>query len=133
MRLHRVEGVAAGPLAQVGVEGDVAAEERLDGGAEIPDDRARAHDNAAHDAEIAHDALARQLESGGDEQDIDSHGEDLLCGRPDCTDRANDELTGGRALPFPRRLCISPHSCAPAATADENGHAQPSSEARTTY
>src|SRR5882724_7198846 len=52
-----------------------------------------------------------------------------VAGWPDCAALANDALTGGRALPFPRRLCISPHSCAPTATADENGHAQPSHEA----
>src|SRR5207302_8426581 len=59
----RVRGEESGgrpprALGELGVDGDIAAEQRLDAGAAIADDAARSHRDAAHEAEIAHDPMA---------------------------------------------------------------------------
>src|SRR5262249_50636870 len=64
---HQLVGVGPRPLAQRRIERDVAAEERLDCSAEIAHDAARAHDDAAHDAEIADDPVAGEVIGGGNE------------------------------------------------------------------
>src|SRR6185295_16651601 len=61
---HHLEGLAAGLLAQLGEERDVAAGERLQGAADGAEDRARADRDAAHDTEVADDPMARELEGG---------------------------------------------------------------------
>jgi hypothetical protein len=55
---HQAKGVFARSLAQLGVERDVAAGQRLQRRADIADNAARADDDAAHDTEIADDVLA---------------------------------------------------------------------------
>src|SRR5215472_11813234 len=61
---HEVEGVFAGFLAKVGQQGDVAADERLQAGADGAEDRARAHDDPPHHAQAAHDLVAIQFKLG---------------------------------------------------------------------
>ena len=57
--LHQqVIGLLARRLGQIGIDGDVAAEERLERAADVADDAARAHGDAAHHAEMPHDAVA---------------------------------------------------------------------------
>ena len=63
---HLAKGLVAGLLAQFGVNGDVAAEQALDARADVADDGAGAHDDAAHQSEIADDAVAIESESRGD-------------------------------------------------------------------
>src|SRR5580765_555646 len=63
---HEVEGLLARPFAELRVERDLAAEERLDRGAERGEDIARAHRDAADDAAIGCDAVPLELETGGD-------------------------------------------------------------------
>src|SRR5580658_1997841 len=59
---HVAKGVVARPFAQFGVDGDVAAEQTLDAGADVSDNRARADNNAADDAEILQHAIAGNFE-----------------------------------------------------------------------
>jgi hypothetical protein len=61
---HLVVGFATGLLAEVRINRDVAAEERLDGGSEITDGRARADDNAPDQTERAGDLVTGQIERG---------------------------------------------------------------------
>jgi len=72
VRKHELESVAAGSLAQAGVEGDVTAENRLDARREVPYDGARAHDDAAHDTQILGDAVAVDGKRGGGEGVLDA-------------------------------------------------------------
>ncbi len=69
---HVAVGFLAGLFAQFGIDGDVATEDRLDTAEEVADDRARAHGDAAHHTEVAHDAVPRQLEGGGDQRIIEA-------------------------------------------------------------
>ena len=64
---HLVVGVHAGAFAEVGEDGDVAAENGLDGGSEIADDGAGADDDAADEAKSGSDLVTGQVEAGGDE------------------------------------------------------------------
>src|ERR1051326_1472863 len=57
-------------FAQLRVERDVAADERLQSGADVADDAARPHDDAAHDPEIPDDAISRQLVSRRDHRRV---------------------------------------------------------------
>src|SRR5204862_3635740 len=59
---QQVIGRLARLLAELGVDRDVAAEQRLQPAEHVADDRARAHADPAHDADVAHDLVARQLE-----------------------------------------------------------------------
>src|SRR5438270_5837035 len=68
---HEVEGVLARALTEARVERDVAAEQRLQPRADTADNRARAHDDATNDAEVPCNAIARELESGGDEGGVE--------------------------------------------------------------
>src|SRR5262249_37935914 len=71
---HQLIGLLARLLGEVGVDGDVAAEDRLEARADVAEHAARAHRDAAHEAEIAHDPLADDVVGGGDD-----HG-NLRCG-----------------------------------------------------
>src|SRR5581483_5760167 len=71
---HEVERFLAGPLAEPRVERDVAAEERLDGRAQVDDEVAGADRDAPHDAAVAHDAVPLELETGGDPLRVHGHG-----------------------------------------------------------
>jgi hypothetical protein len=62
MLQHQVKGFGARLLAQVGEQRDVAADQRLQPGADGAEDGARAHYNAAHHSERAGHAEAIQLE-----------------------------------------------------------------------
>src|SRR5918999_6401511 len=55
---HQVERLLAGPLGEFGVDRDVAAEQRLDARADVADDAARTHGQAAHHAEVTDDPVA---------------------------------------------------------------------------
>ncbi|KAG1253499.1 hypothetical protein G6F68_011308 [Rhizopus microsporus] len=52
--------------------GDVAAEQGLDAAQEVADDRARAHGDATHHAEVARHTVAGQLEGGGDQRIVET-------------------------------------------------------------
>src|SRR5262249_36944337 len=56
---HQVESVIARLVAEIAEERDVAADQRLQAGADGAHDRTRAHHDSPHDAEIAFDAVAR--------------------------------------------------------------------------
>ena len=55
---HEAIGFGSRLLAHIGVDGDVSTEQALDAAEEIAHDRARAHRDAAYDAEIPRDAEA---------------------------------------------------------------------------
>src|SRR4029453_5728595 len=74
---HQVEGLLPRPLAQLGVQRDVAPEEGLDGRAQVHDQVAGAHGDAAHHPAIAHDALALEPEAGRHPLRMDRHGRSL--------------------------------------------------------
>src|SRR5262249_39968883 len=63
---HDFKSLAARLLTKLREESDVAADQCLQASADCAEDRARTHGDAAHDAEIAHDAEARQFERGRD-------------------------------------------------------------------
>src|SRR5262249_28853847 len=63
---HDVEGFLASVLAELGVNGNVAADERLQAGADVADDAAGADGDAAHDSQVAGDTTAFEAERGGD-------------------------------------------------------------------
>ena len=71
---HEDEGVVAGLFAELGVEGDVAADEGLEAGADGSEDGTRAHDDAADDADVAGDAVAGEFEGGGDHGLVEGDG-----------------------------------------------------------
>ena len=57
---HVPKGIVAGVFAHFGVNGDVAAEQALDIGADVADDRPGADDDAAHHAKVLDHAIARE-------------------------------------------------------------------------
>src|SRR5262249_36618723 len=73
MLAHEVEGFLSRVLTELRVERDVAPEERLDPRAEVDDEIARAHRDAAHDAEVVRDAVTVEGESRGDPLGLDRH------------------------------------------------------------
>ena len=62
---HEVERILAGPLAEVGEERDVPADEGLERPANGPEDVAGPHDDPAHDAFGLDNQIAVERESGG--------------------------------------------------------------------
>src|SRR5882724_517358 len=64
---HHGEGVLAGLFAELGEDGDVAADEGLETGADGAEQVAGADDDAADDADVANDAVAGDFEGSGDE------------------------------------------------------------------
>jgi len=64
VRKHQVESLAAGLLAELRQDRDVAADDGLQAGAERSQHRARAHDDASNHAERPHDAVAVERERG---------------------------------------------------------------------
>src|SRR5205085_1450870 len=64
---HQIVGFLAGPLGKLGVDRDVAAEQRLNPGADVADDAARAHRQSAHHAEVLGHAIPRNIVGGGDD------------------------------------------------------------------
>src|SRR5882757_9817954 len=71
---HHGEGVLAGFFAELGEDGDVAADEGLEAGAYCAEEVSRAHDDAADDADVAYDAVAWDFEGSGDEAWVERHG-----------------------------------------------------------
>jgi hypothetical protein len=71
---HHGEGVLAGLFAELGEDGDVAADEGLETGSYGAEEVAGADDDAADDAEIADDAVAGDFEGGGDEAWVEGRG-----------------------------------------------------------
>ena len=65
MLQHQFKGVFASLLAQIGQQGYVTADNRLQSGANGADDGSRAHDDSAHQSQIAHNCIAVERESGG--------------------------------------------------------------------
>jgi len=64
---HDLECVAPCLLAQIRIEGDIAAEEDLETSSDISDQRSRANDDAPNDAEIFCDLVSVKLEICCDE------------------------------------------------------------------
>ena len=64
---EQLEGLAAGVLAELRPERDVAADQALQARADGPDDASGAYGDAPDDPEAADDAVARKLECRGDE------------------------------------------------------------------
>jgi hypothetical protein len=62
---HHGEGVLAGLLAELGEDGDVAADQGLEAGSDGAEEIARADDDAPDDAEVVDDAVAGEFEGGG--------------------------------------------------------------------
>src|SRR4029077_5825764 len=62
---HKFERILAGFLAEVGENGDVAADNGLQRGAQIPDDAARPDDNSPDNSIVSDDAIPRQLDRRG--------------------------------------------------------------------
>src|ERR1700679_4273950 len=62
---HHGVGVLAGLLAELGEDGDVTAGEGLQASADGGEDVAGTNDDAAHDANVANDAVAGKLKGGG--------------------------------------------------------------------
>jgi hypothetical protein len=59
-------------FAELGVESDIPAENRLKACADIAYDRARADDEPARDAEVLGDLITRKLEARRDHRMVDS-------------------------------------------------------------
>ena len=68
---HHGVGVLAGLFAELGEDGDVAADEGLQAGADGGEDVAGADDDAADDADVADDAVAGDFEGSGDEGGVE--------------------------------------------------------------
>src|SRR5436305_1999909 len=64
---HQIVGLLARPLGKLGVDRDVAAEQRLNSGADVADDAARAHRQSAHHAEVLGHAIPRNIVGRGDD------------------------------------------------------------------
>src|SRR5688572_4623301 len=66
MRLdqHGVESLLACSFSELGEERDIATTQRLQAGADCPENRSGAHDDTAYDAEIVDDSESRNVESG---------------------------------------------------------------------
>ncbi len=66
MRLnqHCVESLLAGSLSERGKERDIAAKQRLHGGADGPENRSGSDDNTTYHAKIVHDSESRHVEAG---------------------------------------------------------------------
>src|SRR5215470_12782750 len=59
-------------LAQIREQGDVAAHDRLQGGAEVSDDAARANHNSTNDSKVSHNPVARQFHTRGNHSCVHS-------------------------------------------------------------
>src|SRR5439155_14060580 len=70
---HQLEGLLARPLAELGIDRDVAPEEGLDARADVGHDVPRADGDAADHAVIGGDAVAVECEGGGHEAARDGH------------------------------------------------------------
>jgi hypothetical protein len=64
---HHGVGVLAGFFAELGEDGDVAADEGLETGADGAEQVAGSDDDAANDADVADDTVTGDFEGGGDE------------------------------------------------------------------
>ncbi len=71
---HHGVGVLAGLFAELGEEGDVAADQGLEAGSNGGEDVAGADDDATDDAEVADDAVTGNLQGSGDEGGIEGRG-----------------------------------------------------------
>src|SRR5207237_897786 len=88
-----------------GVDGDVAAEQRLDRSAEIADDAARPHRDAADDAEMPYDPVAGKVVGGCDDHGGSLPKRDFRC----CTrERSSETLQTSQSSSRP--IARSDHS-----------------------
>src|SRR5438270_11235541 len=62
---HSVERIAPRLLAEIGEDGNISADERLQAGADGSENRARSDDDSSHDSERLHGAVAVERKSGG--------------------------------------------------------------------
>src|SRR5205085_7820066 len=62
---HSVERIAPHLFAEIGEDGNVSADERLQTGADRSKNRARSDDDSSHDSERFHDAIAVERKSRG--------------------------------------------------------------------
>jgi hypothetical protein len=69
-------GVLSGAFAKIGIDRNVAANQRLQGRSDVPDDAARSHNNAAHEAEVFGHAIAIEGERSRAQKGL-AHGEIL--------------------------------------------------------
>ena len=68
---HEIEGVLPGLFAEIGIEGDVAAEEGLQTGAKSADNAPRSDNNAPYNTKIFGQAMARELIRSSDKLWVD--------------------------------------------------------------
>ena len=68
---HEIEGVLSGSFAEISIEGDVAAEEGLQAGAESADNAPRSNNNAPHNTKIFGQAMARKFIRSSDKLRVD--------------------------------------------------------------
>ena len=68
---QQAKGIGSCLLAQLRVDGDIAAEQRLHRGADVAHDAPRADHDPADQAEVPHNVATGQLERRGDEPWID--------------------------------------------------------------
>src|SRR5262245_5900653 len=74
---HQLVRILPCLFTELGVERDVAADQRLQRRAKRPDDAAGADDDASDQTDVTNDATAWKVEGGRDEFGIDSaHGAD---------------------------------------------------------
>ena len=85
---HVAIGLVARLLAQFGVDGDVAAEQRLQAAEEVAHDRSRPHGDAAHHAQVAADTVAGKLQCGRHHR--------VVQGAHPCAGRRRDGCVSGR-------------------------------------
>src|SRR5437763_7460603 len=79
---HLVERILACALAKIGENRDVASDQRLQTSANRSEDRARAHNDPAHDAESFHDAITVERKSGRSHGSIHRHDREYIGLRP---------------------------------------------------
>src|SRR5205085_7188901 len=79
---HLVERVLPRALAEIGENRDVASDQRLQTSADRPEDRARAHNDPAHDAESFHNPIAVESKSGRGHGSVHRHDREYIGLRP---------------------------------------------------
>ena len=68
---HEIEGVLAGSFAEIGIQGDIAAEDGLQAGAESADNASGSDNNTPHNTKILCQAMARKFIRSSDELGVD--------------------------------------------------------------
>ena len=100
MEGHHGVGVLAGFFAEFGEECDVSADQGLQACAYCGEDVAGADDDAAHDADVADDAVAGELEGRGDEGWVEGWGWGWVGGHLGCLSCVARDCTLGCGLGF---------------------------------